>query len=219
MLPLFESMRPKTWAEVIGQSKAIAVIDGIRRRSSTLAGRAYWLAGKSGTGKTTIARLIAAECAHPIAVDESNAGDWTIDDVRRLENELQVKPLVPDGAPIGRAYILNEAHLMRSAVLSRLLTTLEAIPDWAVIVFTTTADGAADFADNADGKPLLSRCLTIPWTTKGLADVFADHVLRIAEENGLGGKTVAEAKRLVNDNGANLRAVIQAVESGALMAG
>ena len=47
--------------QVVGQGKAIRRIDVLRKRG--LSGRAYWLSGQSGTGKTTIARLLAAEIA------------------------------------------------------------------------------------------------------------------------------------------------------------
>ena len=45
MKPLFEQYRPAVWADVIGQGKALARINAIRRRG--LAGRAYWLTGQS----------------------------------------------------------------------------------------------------------------------------------------------------------------------------
>ena len=43
-----------------------------------LAGRAYWLSGQSGTGKATIARLIAAEVADPFFITELDAATLTV---------------------------------------------------------------------------------------------------------------------------------------------
>ena len=57
---LSEHYRPKTCAEVIGQEKAINKLQMLEKKGH-LGGRAYWISGKSGTGKTTIARLLAAE--------------------------------------------------------------------------------------------------------------------------------------------------------------
>jgi Holliday junction resolvasome RuvABC ATP-dependent DNA helicase subunit len=60
--PLTERYRPETWADVVGQEKVVGRILALAKRG-TIAGRAYWLSGQSGTGKTTIARLLAAEVA------------------------------------------------------------------------------------------------------------------------------------------------------------
>src|SRR5262245_17092896 len=56
--PLAEQYRPRAWADVVGQDRAVNRIQGLVKRG--LGGRAFWLSGQSGTGKTTIARLIAA---------------------------------------------------------------------------------------------------------------------------------------------------------------
>lgn len=71
MQPLAEQYRPRQWAEVIGQDKAIKQLATIRKRRGSLGGQAYFLSGSSGTGKTTIGRLIAAEVADEWATDES----------------------------------------------------------------------------------------------------------------------------------------------------
>src|SRR4051812_16849702 len=61
MASLFEQYRPASWAEVVGQDKALAKIETLRKRG--LGGRAWLITGQSGTGKTTIARLLAGEVA------------------------------------------------------------------------------------------------------------------------------------------------------------
>jgi replication-associated recombination protein RarA len=71
--PLTEQYRPKSWADVVGQDKLVQRIQGLAKRG--LAGRAYWLSGQSGTGKTTIGRLIAAEVADEICIEEVDAVD------------------------------------------------------------------------------------------------------------------------------------------------
>ena len=69
---LTEQYRPTTWAEVVGQDKVVQRVQTLAQRG--LAGRAYWLSGQSGTGKTTIARLIAAEVAGEWDIEELDAG-------------------------------------------------------------------------------------------------------------------------------------------------
>ena len=68
-----ERYRPTTWAEVVGQEKTVKAVRQLAQRGA-LAGRAFFLSGQSGTGKTTIARLIAGEVAGPWDVEEMDAG-------------------------------------------------------------------------------------------------------------------------------------------------
>ena len=67
MKPLYEAYRPTTWSDVVGQDKIVAKLRALMRRG--LGGRAFWISGQSGTGKTTIGRLIAAEVASPVSMD------------------------------------------------------------------------------------------------------------------------------------------------------
>ena len=84
-MQLHEQYRPQTWGEVTGQDKVISKIDRLRARG--LAGRAYWLSGQSGTGKTTIARLIAAEAATEWNTEEVDAIDLSAARIRELERQ------------------------------------------------------------------------------------------------------------------------------------
>ena len=65
---LYEDARPHSWDEVAGQEKIIRTLDSIRERSGNLGGRAFWIQGPSGTGKTTIGRLIAEELSDSNAI-------------------------------------------------------------------------------------------------------------------------------------------------------
>jgi DNA polymerase III subunit gamma/tau len=67
-MQLTERYRPASWSEVVGQEKVVQRLQALAKRG--LGGRAYWLSGQSGTGKTTLARLIAAELASPWNVEE-----------------------------------------------------------------------------------------------------------------------------------------------------
>ena len=68
---LHEQYRPQTWDDVVGQDKVLAKIGRLRKRG--LAGRAYWISGQSGTGKTTIGRLISAEVADEFCTEPNNS--------------------------------------------------------------------------------------------------------------------------------------------------
>ena len=106
----------------------------------------------------------------------------------------------------------------RRAVVRQLLGILERLPGHCVVIFTTTRDGEdALFEDDIDAHPLLSRCVQIPLTNQGLAGAFAERARQVADAEGLNGKPLAAYKRLVQRCRNNMRAVLQAVESGEMV--
>lgn len=154
MQPLHEQYRPREWSEVVGQDKAVAKIARLWDRG--LGGRAYWLSGPSGTGKTTIGRLIAAEVASEWSIEEVDATGLSAAAIREVERQSACLGL---GAQPGRAYIVNEAHGLNRAAVRQLLTTLERIPRHVVWIFTTTCEGQEALFDGvADAHPLFVVC-------------------------------------------------------------
>lgn len=160
-MELIDQYRPESWSQVVGQEKALRQIEQWRKRGGML-GRKIWISGKSGTGKTTIARLIAAEIADPTCIVELNAKSLTEASVIEAFRSRRVRPLF--GSQNARVLILNEAHLMKRDVLLALLTLTEDGPDsqfpqHAVLICTTTAEGNAKFEDapDADSAAFLSR--------------------------------------------------------------
>jgi replication-associated recombination protein RarA len=114
--PLTEQYRPRTWQDVVGQDKVVNRL--LAQRRPGLSGRAYWLSGQSGTGKTTIARLIAAEVADEFCVQEVDAAGLTVATLRELERDMQIRGWGEKG---GRAYVMNAAHGLRKEVIRLLL--------------------------------------------------------------------------------------------------
>ena len=173
MASLFERYRPAKWSEVVGQDKLIAKVNALRPRG--LGGRAYWIAGPSGAGKTSWARILAREIAAEHAITEMDASELTPADVRAFQSQWRGRPL---GSP-GWALLLNESHGLRKDTIRALLVMLEALPDYVAVIFTTTAEGQESlFDDQIDAHPLLSRCIELPLARRGLAEAFAKRGMR-----------------------------------------
>lgn len=212
-MQLAEKYRPKVWEQVVAQDKVIGQLLRLRERGS-LAGRAYWLSGKSGTGKTTIAKLIAAEVADEFNCEELDAAALTVADLQRIEAEAQCYGL---GEKIGRAFIVNEAHALRKPVVRQLLVMLERIPSHVVFCFTTTCEGQQSFEDCEDANPLLSRMVRLSLAQRDLQAAFATRAKEIAMAEGLDGQPLAKYERLAKDTGGNFRAMLQAIDAGEMI--
>ena len=87
--PLTEQCRPRTWGDVVGQDRIVQRVQALAKRG--LAGRAFWIGGQSGTGKTTIGRLIAAEVADELLIREVDAAGLTVAALRELKADMNVR--------------------------------------------------------------------------------------------------------------------------------
>lgn len=212
-MKLVEKYRPKSFDEVVGQNKVINKIAALRRRG--LGGRSFWIAGPSGIGKTSIARILASEIADPFCTIEIDAGELSIGKLRDIESSMYTFGM---GNKSGRSYIINESHGLRSDVIRKLLVLLENMPDHVCWVFTTTRAGQDKlFDDQIDADALLSRCVNLQLSSQGLSKVFAEYARNIATNENLNGKPIESYIRLAKDHRNNLRSMIQFIDAGNML--
>lgn len=154
-LSLYRKWRPQTFADVVGQEHVVRTVKNALR--SGRVAHAYVFAGPRGTGKTTLARLLAkglncinvsdgdpcGECdvcqriarGHSVDVIEiDGASNRGIDEIRDVREKVKFAPA--EGQY--KVYIIDEVHMLTTEAFNALLKVLEEPPSHVVFVFATT---------------------------------------------------------------------------------
>ena len=134
-MSLYLKYRPKTLEEIQGNAEVVVSLEGMLSKISTCP-HSFLIHGPTGTGKTTIGRIIATrlECKGSDFREVDSADFRGIDTVREIRKQSQYKALE---GPC-RVWLIDECHKMTNDAQNALLKILEDTPKHIYFVLCTT---------------------------------------------------------------------------------
>jgi len=170
---LYRKYRPKEFKDVLGQEHIINALLGALKQGNIA--HAYLFSGSRGTGKTSVARILAKEikCSPNDLYEIDAASNRGIDDIRELREAVMILPF---DSPY-KVYIIDEVHMLTKEAFNALLKTLEEPPAHAVFVLATT---------ELDRVPatIVSRTQHYAFHRPGIKDI-ADLLARVSKKEGV----------------------------------
>jgi len=135
-MPLKINHRPKTLAEVVGQPKVVAALTKLLEREVEDIPHALLFVGPRGTGKTTLARIVARQLGcHKLDFIEMNTADFRgIDTSRDINKNMNLMPM---GGDI-KVYFFDEVHGLTKDAQEALLKAIEEPPAHVFFIAGTT---------------------------------------------------------------------------------
>ncbi len=200
-MALYRKFRPDSFVDVKGQEHIVTTL-----KNQVKAGRighAYLFCGTRGTGKTTIAKLMAkvVNCEHPVDGNPCNecsmckgiaagtsmnvieidaASNNGVDNVREIVEEVRYSPT--EGKY--KVYIIDEVHMLSPGAFNALLKTIEEPPSYVIFILATTEVHKIPIT-------ILSRCQRYDFRRITI-DTITEHLVELMDTE----KVEAEEKAL-----------------------
>ena len=154
-LALYRKYRPCSFEEVAGQKHIIKILENAVKNNKL--SHAYLFSGPRGTGKTTMAKIIAKvincespngfvacdKCLsceafnsknNPDVIEMDAASNNGVDEIREIRNKINLMPTISKY----KVYIIDEVHMLSGGAFNALLKTLEEPPHHVIFILATT---------------------------------------------------------------------------------
>ena len=171
-IALYRKYRPENFDEVLGQDHIVTAIRGALEAGKV--SHAYLLCGPRGTGKTTIARIIARELGSSVndTYEMDAASNRGIDDARAIREGVNTMPFDSKY----KIYILDEVHMFTKEAWNALLKTIEEPPAHVIFILATTELEKVP-------ETIVSRCQSFMFK-KPTDAILAERVTDVAKREG-----------------------------------
>lgn len=190
---LYRAYRPQKFNEVVGQQHIIKTLQNAI--SLNKVAHAYLFCGPRGTGKTTLAKIMAKalNCIHGPSIEPCDeceickgiqkgiisdvveidaASNNGADDIRALRETVKFLPAHGKY----KVYIIDEVHMLSNAAFNALLKTLEEPPAHVIFILATTEPYKLP-------NTILSRCQRFDFQSISMDDILKRLNIVASEEN------------------------------------
>jgi DNA polymerase-3 subunit gamma/tau len=172
-IALYTKYRPQKFKEVLGQEHVTEILsEAIKNEKIS---HAYLFIGTRGTGKTSVARILARE----IGTTENDlyeidaASNTSVENIRDLNESINTSPFDSKY----KVYILDEVHMLSKSAFNALLKTLEEPPAHAIFVLATTEPHKIP-------DTVISRCETYTFKTPN-REILKKMIQKTAKAEGI----------------------------------